>query len=312
MMQVTHSKGNLIFDLSNEVYHGGEGYSSSQLKTILEDPEIFYRKYITKEIPRESNANFDVGTYFHTAILEPELLESTCMVYPGAVRSGKAWEEFRDSNSTKTIITKGDLVKATELIKAVNSSPIAMKLLKGSSVEVSTYVNLWVVGKDVYTVISSSVQILKINGWESSSMAVEVLEEFATKITVKVRADSIRIGEGVISDLKSTTGNCKNAHDIQTKVASYEYDLSTSLYLDIFTAATGELYDKFYWIFASKDKGNCKTWLASPKQIMVGRKKWKNAVVLLAECLANDWVFEDEVSLCEPTFYNAALLNEEF
>ena len=120
------------------------------------------------------------------------------------------------------------------------------------------------------------------------------------------------MGEGIISDLKSTGGNCKNKHDIEAKVASYEYDLSASLYLDIFTAATGELYHTFAWLFASKDMGNSKTWLASERQKIVGRYKWRNAVVLLAKYISEDWIFSDEIGIADPTYYNAILLNEEF
>ena len=64
---------------------------------MLEDPEKFYKEYITKEIPRKEVSAFDVGTYFHTAILEPHLLEKECAVYPGAVRRGKEWDAFKET-----------------------------------------------------------------------------------------------------------------------------------------------------------------------------------------------------------------------
>jgi hypothetical protein len=310
-MDFKHSE--LVFDLPSEEYHGEKGsFSSSQLKTILQDPEIFYKKYILNEIPKESNPAFDVGTYFHCAVLEPHLLKNECIVYPGKVRSGAAWEKFKEEHSKKTIITNSDFTKAEVLIDAINNSPIAAKYLKGSSVEVSAKVFIYVIGRDVYCQLKGKVNVLTMFGWVSSDMDFTTLEEFAVKLAIKVRADSIRVGEGIISDLKSTTGNCKDEHAVKEKVASYEYDLSASLYLDIFTAATGELYHTFLWMFASKDIGNSKTWAASEKQKLVGRVKWKKAVVLLAECISNDWKFSDTLGICEPTFWNSALLNEEF
>jgi hypothetical protein len=308
------SSKNLIFNMSNEEYHGGNhSYSSSQLKTILQDPELFYRKYITKELPKDESPAFDVGTYFHCAVLEgPAELEKQCAVFSEGIRRGPKWEAFKELHKGKAIITATELKQANTLIEAVGKSTVATKLLFESSVEVSAYADLYVLGKDVYTVIKGAVNKLQLVGWVVGEIDLELLEEFALKIRIKVRADSIRIGEGVISDLKSTTGNCKDLHKIKQKIADYGYGLSTSLYLDIFTAVTGDLYHTFAWIFASKDIGNCKTWIASERQIQVGRKQWKNAIVILANCINSEWKFEDEIGECEPIYYEVGLLSEEF
>jgi hypothetical protein len=69
--------------------------------------------------------------------------------------------------------------------------------------------------------------------------------------------------------------------------------------------------DKFYWIFASKDIGNSKTYLASHKNIMVGRAKWKKAVLELARYISCNWQFTDSLGVIEPTFYNLDWLKEE-
>lgn len=309
---MTASNQGLIFDMPSDEYHGEKGsFSSSQLKTMLEDPELFYRKYITKEVAKEESAAFDTGTYFHCAILEPHRLEEECIVFSGAIRRGKEWDAFKEKHSKKAILTKNELEKAETLIAAVKNSPVAMRYLEGAAVEVSAMLIIYVMGRHVYTVIGGEVQKLTLYGWEFSDLDLETLEDFAVKLKMKVRADSIRIGEGVISDLKSTNGNCKDEHAVMGKVAEYQYDLSAALYLDIFTAVTGDVYEKFAWIFASKDIGNSKTWIASERQIRVGRKKWKKAVVLLAHYISNDWTFQDQEGILEPTFWNAALLHEE-
>lgn len=300
----------LIYDMSSKDYHGEKGsYSSSQFKKMLEDPEVFYKTYITKELGKEESSAFDIGQYFHTAILEPHLLDEECAVYLGGKRMGKEWEAFKALHEGKAIITKNEHEKAKLLIDAVKNSPVAMSYLEGSKVEVSAFKEIYVLGENVYTAMFGLVYQLHINGWlEEPDMDLETLKEFAVKLIVKVRADSIRIGEGIISDLKSTSGNTKNSHEVMGKVAEYEYDLSAALYLDIFTAVTGDNYHTFAWIFASKDMGNSKTWKASEKQIKIGRIKWRKAVVLLAQYITKNWAFEDEVGVLEPTFWNASLL----
>lgn len=273
---------------------------------MLEDPELFYKKYVTKEIERESMAAFDVGTYFHCAVLEPHLLEKETVVFQGAVRRGKDWEEFKALHTGKAIISKTEKVVADKLIAAVHDSPISMKFLGNSDPEVSAFVELYVMGDEIFAFRDDECFYLSSTGWVNTSMDYdeEDIKDFGVKLTIKVRADALGRGDGVISDLKSTTGNAKKDHEMQTKVASYQYDLSAALYLDVFTHASGTEYHTFVWIFASKDVGNCKAYKASEKNIMVGRAKWKKAVVELAKYVQNGWTFEDSLGELEPPYYS--------
>lgn len=285
----------LIYDLPSSDYHSGEGtFSSSQLKTILEDPEIFYKKYVSKEIEKEELAAFDIGTYFHTAVLEPHLLEEECAVFEG-IRRGKAWEEFKEANAKKTIITKSEYAQAMTIINAVRNSPVAMGYLDVSKPEVSAFITLIIYCGEVYC----QGKVLDIaRGWVESDFTPPPT---ATQITIKCRADAL--GDNFILDLKSTAGNVKNEHTMRGKVSSYSYDLSAAMYLDVFSMAMGKRLDSFLWTFASKDVGNCKTYVASRENIMVGRAKWKKAVLLIAHYIDKNWVFEDSLGVLEPNYY---------
>lgn len=297
----------LIFDLSSNDYHNmGGTYSSSQLKTMLDDPEVFYRKYITKEVAREESPAFDVGTFFHTAILEPEKLEEECVVYSEGIRRGSKWDAFKEANKGKAIITEAEKKTADTIINAVRNSPVSMGYLKTSKAEVSAFIEVYVLGGEVFSFRDGICHALISTGWAQDSLDYDEsdIKDFGTKITLKVRADALGMGTGVISDLKSTTGNAKKVFEMQKKVADYQYDLSASLYLDVFTMASGELYDKFVWIFASKDMGNCRSYVGNDDNYMVGRAKWKYAVVTLAKYIENQWVFSDELGEIGPTYYN--------
>lgn len=252
-------------ELSNSEYHKireGEEvfYSSSQFKTAKEDIELFYKKYILKEVVQESNAAFDIGQYYHTAILEPELLDSECTVYPGKTRRGKEWEAFKEANKDKVILTQGDYLKAENLITATKESPIAMGLLSEGESELSLFT-----------------EFMGVN--------------------VKVRADWINFEEGYILDLKSTTGNCKDVFKTQGKISNYDYDLSAAFYLDVFNSYLGKkglpLIETFYWTFASKDIANSRTYRATDRMIEVGRAKYRKGLALIKEYQANGWTFYD-------------------
>lgn len=300
-------------DLSSEEYHSmPDSFSSSQLKTMLEDPEKFYKDYVTRENPKKEASSLNVGTYFHTAILEPELLLVENAVFTGAKRIGKEWDKFRVDNVGKNIITSSELDNAEILINAVKNSKVAMAHIDGYEKELSAFIDVVVFGDEIFTTLPNGELVsLGRSGWITvEELQLEDIVEFGTKLRIKVRADAINRKTKIISDLKSTSGNCKNEYEMRSKIDSYSYDLSASLYLDIFSATTGDKFETFAWIFASKDFRNCKTWYASPKNVMIGRNKWKKAVLDLAYYINKDWVFEDTIGVLEPSFYQMEWIKE--
>ena len=299
-------KSDLVTDMSSEAYHSApNSFSSSQLKTMLEDPEIFYRRYITKEIERETMSAFDVGTYFHTAILEPEKLNLECAVF-GGIRRGKEWEAFKVANVAKTIITQSELDQAETLIKAVKSSDLAMKYLKQGKPEVSAFLDMYIYEGNIY----SKGYRLSLVGWMKDPEGYQLAAKKGIHLVFKVRADLLG-DKGFILDLKSTTGNIKNEFNMRATISKYSYDLSAALYLDLFTLATGRYYHTFIWTFASKDYGTCKNYVASDKNIKVGRAKYMKAILTLADYIASEWKFNESLTVLEPQFFEQEWLAEK-
>ena len=258
-------------ELSNEQYHATpDFFSSSQFKTANEDIELFHKKYITKELVDEgSNPAFDIGTYFHTAILEPENLDKECIVMPPEIktRRGAKWEEFKASHKGMIILSGNDYHKAENLITAAKESPILMDLLKEGKPELSLFHNF-------------------------------------KGLNVKVRADWINLEEGYIVDLKSTTGNCKDLHKTQGKISQYSYDLSAAFYIDVFNDWLGKqglpLLHTFYWGFASKDYCNSKTYGSTEEILAVGRAKYMKGLEEIKKGQKNEWQFYDEMGEIAP------------
>lgn len=290
---ITNFKNELYFNLSNADYHGAANtYSSSQLKDMLEDPVLFYQKYVSKEIGRNEIDAFAVGTYFHTAVLEPHLLEEECAVFNGK-RLGKVWDAFKLEHKGKAIITQSEYENVYKMIEAVKASAVCTKYLSDGMPEVSAFLNIWVSGGDVF--VPEKNLILSTYGWAKQKAN---LKSNGTFLTLKVRADYL--GNDFVSDLKSTSGNCRLDRLVRDKVKTYQYDLSAALYLDVFSAVVGKDINNFVWIFASKDIHCARAYLASNQSIRVGRAKWKKAVVELAKNLKNNWEFEDSMGVLEP------------
>jgi exodeoxyribonuclease VIII len=304
MSEITATLNTLVRDMSSSDYHGMKNtFSSSQLKDLLDDPEYFYKKYVAKTIDRQEIPAFDIGTYFHTAILEPDKLNDECAVYTG-IRRGKDWDQFKAENAGKAIITESEMTQALGLIKAVQDSPIAMNRIKRGEPEVSAFVELAVDGSDIYAP-EFGVELGKF-GWTSTKSKPS---KSAIKLVIKTRADLL--AEDYILDLKSTTGNAKSAALMRKKISDYQYDLSAALYLDVFSLAKGKQLSQFLWVFASKDYFNSKTYMASADNILIGRAKWKKAAITLADCLANNWQFEDSMGILEPNIWETEWIKDK-
>lgn len=295
----------LIYDMSSNEYHSTAGtYSSSQFKDCLDDEEVFFKKHIEKSIEKEENAAFDVGNYFHVGSLESHKLKDECIVFPGKIRRGKDWDRFKIKHKAKTIITQGQLRQAEMLIASVKGSPVAMSYISQGKPEVSLFVEIAVYAGEIYATHGNL--ILTKEGWKEHSGKIPAK---AVRFIVKVRADNI--GPGFVLDLKSTSGNAKSEKQMRDKVSAYNYDLSASLYLDIFNILDGEDRD-FIWTFASKEiPDNCQSWKASPKNILVGRAKWRRAVLKIADGISSKWAFGDILKILDPRYDELEHINEK-
>lgn len=291
----------LVKDLPIDHYHGMQGtWSSSQFKDILDDEDHFIKKYIKKEIPREEREAFDTGTYFHTAVLEPQKLKSEISVFPGKTRYGKEWDKFKAANQGKVIISSKQKEQGDRMIEAVKDSPVAQEFLDGEP-EVSLFVQL-LVADDGNIYAPKFKKVLAPEGWRD--IAYKVGKGF--EINVKVRADML--GEEYISDLKSTSGNARSESGVRSTISKYKYDLSAALYLDMF-ALVRPLVKEFVWIFASKDLKNAATYRATSNQILVGRAKYIKAMKKMADCAKAKWELVDYLRDIEPLPYEMEWLN---
>lgn len=295
----------LVFDIDNEQYHRGvEGYSSTQFKDLLKNEDLFIAKHVNKTVAREESAAFDVGSYFHTGVLEPHKLKTDCVVFPGKMRRGEAWEKFKEKNKGRSIVTESQKTQAEGLVKAVGKSEVAKDYLDGDA-EVSLFIELAIYQGQIFAPYFG--KMLTRNGWVDALDDAREAKKKGYVFVVKVRADML--GETYVSDLKSTTGDAKSNPDTQDKIAQYGYDLSASLYFDMFSLVCPEIFE-FVWIFASKDVFNSKCYRATKKNILVGRAKYMKAMIKLTDLSANKWETMDYLEDIEPLPRDLGYLEE--
>lgn len=292
----------LITGMTSAAYHGTEGtWSSSQLKVALEDEELFIKKYVHRTVEKEEAEHFDTGTYFHTGVLEPHLISKEIAVYPGKVRAGNEWKNFRTKHAGKCIITEGQKKVGDGMIKAVQASPTSMEYLVGQP-EVSLFIELVVFRDEIYAPFFK--KKLSRNGWVDTS----VVPTKGFKIVAKVRSDCL--GDTFISDLKSTSGRANKEESVRKSVSQYKYDLSAAFYLDMFSLMNEEI-TAFIWVFASKENPVAKPWKASKDNILIGRAKWSKALKRIADMSAANWEIVDSLGELEPQSWERDWLIEK-
>lgn len=119
--------------MTEREYRTAEGISRSQLWKIKESPEKF--KYYLDH-PEDPTPALIFGQAVHKMVLEPETFYDEFSIMPEIdkrTKEGKAiWEEFlRNGSADKTVIKHADHVKIMEMVAALYSDSMAVKLFNG-------------------------------------------------------------------------------------------------------------------------------------------------------------------------------------
>lgn len=309
LVKVKYTLFELNYEMSSEEYHGTPGtFSSSQLKDLKdEDTDLFHKKWITKEIPRKENDAFDLGTYVHTAVLEPEKLSKECAIFKGKVKAGEKWQLFKKKNSGKLLLTQKQADAGDVLAKAVFASKTSMNLISAGTPEVSLFVEIGInpnTGEIIHRSFSKSISYRRLlpNG-EWVNIASQKTSDYVWVI-LKVRADDLCEEGGFILDLKTTSSNAKSEEECMKSTKYYDYDLSAALYVDLFNIVLDGKIHEFYWTYVSKTHLNCRTHRALPETLMTGRAKWMKAAVALARGIKSNWQSVDTIGEIAPDLYD--------
>ena len=260
-MEDSNYKG-FYTDMSNETYHADRThYSSSVLKKALKGAQYFYDYVVAKvkeeEMPQDA---LDLGTYLHTALLEPELLESTTEVYPMRTR-GKGFDAFKTEHFDKTCITMAELETAEEIINRMNIDYIDV----GEAEDIPC--------KDLF------------KGGKSEESLFTRIDD--TPIKVRFDYAIYRKDHILIRDFKTCGGTANSETEADYICKRLGYYISAALYIDALKTALKDLgYPEdtpiyFELIFASKKDYNINIYRLSEETIEYGRKEYKKAIALI-------------------------------
>lgn len=251
-------------DISNEDYHGDiTSYSSSALKLYLKDPIQFHKKYILgekEEIPKGLQAAFDFGSYVHTRILEPHLLDAEYVIYEGDSFQEKV--KLQSDNPDKCVIT-------------LDQKKIADKMINSFEEKI-----VYPEGK-------------KYKSFFQRGVAEESMFTELDGLPVKIRTDyrKERKHFASINDVKTTSKKI-TVDNIKKTCQELDYDLSAALYVDVAEKVTGKEHD-FFLLFLGKKDFECLLVRASNEFLDRGRQKYKKAIKGIKKSLETGvWIAE--------------------
>ena len=192
-------------DLSNEEYHGSFGWSSSQLKTLIEKTPAHLLSGLSTH--KEPTANMALGTAVHSLVLEPATFAEEFAVsqkFDKRTKIGKAQAaEFEAANAGKILIDEVALDKAQAMACSVLSDPYASAILEGAVPESSVY---W---------------------WYNTTDADD---DTKFKTLLKVRPDALSPAHSLVIDLK-TTADASYSGFIKS-IQNFYYHVSAAMYLE--------------------------------------------------------------------------------
>lgn len=269
-------------DLSNEEYHGSAGYSSSQLKTLIEKTPAHLKHSFG--VLREPTDNMNLGTAVHTLVLEPEKFDEEFAVsekFDGRTKAGKAAKAAFEAESVgRTVITEPQRDKAILMAESVRNHPIAGLLVSDIIAESSVY-------------------------WWYKSMDPD--DDSRYKQMLKVRPDILCRGYPVIADLKTT--NDGSYTGFIKSIQNFYYHVSAAMYLEGVNQCKPLLeemgrmaFNKFVFICVENfEPYLTSVYELSPEYLDIGKLLYRRSLRVLRDGIENDWpAYPDEVRVIEP------------
>lgn len=252
-------------DLEAEQYHRHPAVSKHGLDDFRKAPALY--QYNRQNPPKPTPALL-FGSLYHTAILEPELLQQLYAIVPKDApkrptriqREAKKpsletleaihwWDQFEARTEGKTIVDVADIMRCQEMRHAMMQNLACRNALEQHR---------------IYTEASLF--------WEDSH----------TGVKCRARPDIIR-ADGIIVDPKTCADASEEA--FQRAAWNYGYYRQAAMYLDGWEAVSGEKPKAFVFIAQESEAPFlCRAYVASPDLIEYGRTQIREDLERFAKC----------------------------
>lgn len=199
--------GCFVTGMSNEAYHNYKGVSNSGLKLVSQSPSHYAYRSDFKE-----TRNMEIGSAFHTALLEPERYAAEYMTVKGIfVRTATEYKQAAKIYGKDKTLTDQEGAGVDVMVEAVRNNPDAYPLLSEPG----------------YAELSAFVQ------------------DPETGVLLRCRYDWMTKTQHVI-DVKKTQ-DCQQSA-FQRNAYKYGYHMQDAMYSHVFELITGEQLESFRFL----------------------------------------------------------------
>lgn len=248
-------------NLTNEEYHDDKNYiSRSAIMDFNKSAFTFWAKHLNPNRPKkDATPQMEMGSAFHTLMLEPHLFNSQYVIEPERVLlkdvGREAYEEYKKvcevlESSGKTVLTRANWLILAAMESKMRSNIDAMKLLENARIENSFF-------------------------WQDEH----------SELLLKARPDILH--ENMIIDLKTSSDASPRA--FQYEMMDYGYHVQFAMIRDAIEAIEGRVINNFINIvIETKYPHNMAIYLVKEAAVNEGQIKYKQICLDLKEALATN------------------------
>jgi len=238
----------LVSDMPNEAYHAHTGISNSGLTLVARSPAHYYHA------PKHTGSRaMEIGTAFHTALLEPERYEAEYMVVDGVNdRRVSAYKEAAKAYGGDKTLTESEGASVAVMREAVRGNKAANEAMsQPGHAELSAFVT-----------------------------------DPETGLLIKCRFDWLT-DSGLIVDIKKTQ-DCREL-EFSRSLHNYRYHVQAAMYSYVYELIFGRPCTAFK-ILAIEELPPCANVLydIDPLALMYGARLFREAMTTYANAKLND------------------------
>ena len=267
--------------VSFETYQSWGCINNSVLSIIAEKTALHAQEYILNQ-PEDTKA-FLVGGAWHTAILEPALMQQRYIVEPDCderTKEGKAtMAEFEKNVGDKKILDAQEFDIIGKMAKVFRAHDVFKYINEGKA-------EVCIVWQDKHTGLMCKGRIDYARAAQAFLFDLKTTTDAsptAFHLMCKGRTDYARAAQAFLFDLKTTTDASPTA--FQRSLYNYRYFQQAAFYCDGWQALTNDM-PTFVFIAVEKSAPHAiAAYECHENTIAAGRKAYIEAITRYAECL---------------------------
>ena len=274
-----------------EKYLAAPGESSSALKEVLKSPR-HYLIYKNEDLRPKDESHFTLGTFIHSAFLEPSKFNKVKVLPAEGNRNSKAGLQVLIKFFWELLCIQPDAflpeMSMGDMREALFDLEAAAKRQGFSFIDADMAQVVKIIYSSYKTYGNGIIPRLIANGRTEVSMYGK---DPSTGLKVKIRPDCIlleeQVGANIILSVKSTCATSIDA--FMRDAAKFRYELAEGMYLQVASEITGRKFTGTLMLIAQTCiPYQCALIWLDAEDLAVGKYKYNQAIDIVKQCKDSD------------------------